>query len=89
MSAPQFMELLFGKLPESFQDEQELRDLGSVPETSRAVSDGHNYPYSTYGDSGLRNDPLSCGGTCLSSPSSMAAPRSGSASWGSSLTLTW
>src|SRR6185369_10957457 len=31
MSAPQFLELLFGKLPEFFQDEAELRALWSVP----------------------------------------------------------
>ncbi len=33
MSAQQFMELLFGKLPEFFKDENELRTLWSDPET--------------------------------------------------------
>ena len=33
MSAQQFMELLFGKLPEFFKDEAELRALWSLPET--------------------------------------------------------
>ena len=33
MSAQQFMEMLFGKLPEFFKDEAELRALWSVPET--------------------------------------------------------
>ena len=33
MSAPQFMELLFGKLPDFFQSEEELRKLWSTPDT--------------------------------------------------------
>lgn len=33
MSAQQFMELLFGKLPELFKDEDELRTLWSSPDT--------------------------------------------------------
>lgn len=33
MSAQQFMELLFGKLPEFFKNEDELRALWSDPET--------------------------------------------------------
>jgi len=33
MSAPQFMEMLFGKLPEFFKDEDELRALWSAPDT--------------------------------------------------------
>ena len=33
MSAQQFMEMLFGKLPEFFKNEDELRALWSVPET--------------------------------------------------------
>ncbi len=33
MSAQQFMELLFGKLPEFFKDEAELRAIWSVPDT--------------------------------------------------------
>ena len=33
MSAKQFMEMLFGKLPQFFHDEAELRSIWSVPET--------------------------------------------------------
>lgn len=33
MSATQFMELLFGKLPEFFRDEAELREIWSAPDT--------------------------------------------------------
>ncbi|MDP1562915.1 MAG: DEAD/DEAH box helicase family protein [Pirellulaceae bacterium] len=33
MSAQQFMELLFGKLPDFFQSEEELRNLWSTPDT--------------------------------------------------------
>ena len=33
MSAQQFMEMLFGKLPEFFKDEAELRALWSTPDT--------------------------------------------------------
>ncbi len=33
MSAPQFMEMLFGKLPDFFKDEAELRALWSAPDT--------------------------------------------------------
>lgn len=33
MSAQQFLEMLFGKLPEFFRDEDELRALWSVPDT--------------------------------------------------------
>ena len=40
MSAQQFMELLFGKLPEFFKDEAELRALWSNPETRRKLLDG-------------------------------------------------
>jgi type I restriction enzyme R subunit len=40
MSAQQFMELLFGKLPEFFKDEAELRALWSVPDTRRKLLDG-------------------------------------------------
>jgi type I restriction enzyme R subunit len=40
MSAQQFMELLFGKLPEFFKDEQELRDLWSVPDTRKKLLQG-------------------------------------------------
>jgi type I restriction enzyme, R subunit len=39
MSAQQFMELLFGKLPDFFKDENELRSLWSVPETRRKLLD--------------------------------------------------
>jgi type I restriction enzyme, R subunit len=40
MSAQQFMELLFGKLPEFFKDEAELRAIWSDPETRRRLLDG-------------------------------------------------
>jgi type I restriction enzyme R subunit len=40
MSAAQFMEALFGKLPEFFKDEDELRALWSAPETRRKLLDG-------------------------------------------------
>ena len=40
MSAQQFMELLFGRLPEFFRDEAELRAIWSDPETRRKLLDG-------------------------------------------------
>jgi len=40
MSAAQFMELLFGKLPEFFRDEDELRAVWSAPDTRRRLLDG-------------------------------------------------
>jgi type I restriction enzyme, R subunit len=40
MSAQQFMEALFGKLPEFFKDEAELRALWSVPETRKLLLTG-------------------------------------------------
>jgi type I restriction enzyme R subunit len=40
MSAQQFMELLFGRLPEFFADEAELRALWSAPDTRRRLLDG-------------------------------------------------
>jgi type I restriction enzyme R subunit len=40
MSAQQFMEALFGKLPTFFKDEDELRTLWSVPETRKKLLDG-------------------------------------------------
>jgi type I restriction enzyme R subunit len=40
MSAQQFMELLFGKLPDFFKNEDELRALWSVPDTRRKLLDG-------------------------------------------------
>ncbi len=40
MSAAQFMEALFGKLPEFFRDEDELRAIWSVPDTRRKLLDG-------------------------------------------------
>jgi type I restriction enzyme R subunit len=39
MSAAQFMEALFGKLPEFFRDEDELRALWSMPDTRRKLLD--------------------------------------------------
>jgi type I restriction enzyme R subunit len=40
MSAQQFMELLFGKLPEFFKDEAELRALWSAPNTRKKLLNG-------------------------------------------------
>ena len=40
MSAQQFMELLFGKLPEFFRDEAELRTIWSAPDTRKKLLQG-------------------------------------------------
>ena len=40
MSAQQFMEMLFGKLPEFFHDEAELRAIWSVPDTRAKLLQG-------------------------------------------------
>lgn len=40
MSAQQFMETMFGKLPEFFKDEEELRALWSAPDTRRKLLTG-------------------------------------------------
>jgi type I restriction enzyme R subunit len=40
MSAVQFMESLFGKLPGFFKDEEELRGIWSNPDTRRSLLDG-------------------------------------------------
>jgi len=40
MSAQQFMEMLFGRLPEFFHDEEELRQLWSVPDTRAKLLEG-------------------------------------------------
>jgi type I restriction enzyme, R subunit len=40
MSAQQFMELLFGKLPDFFADEDELRTLWSAPDTRARLLEG-------------------------------------------------
>ena len=40
MSAQQFMEMLFGKLPEFFKDEAELRALWGVPDTRTKLLQG-------------------------------------------------
>jgi len=40
MSAQQFMEMLFGKLPEYFKDEAELRALWSAPDTRKKLLQG-------------------------------------------------
>ena len=40
MSAQQFMEMLFGKLPEFFKDEAELRTLWSAPDTRAKLLQG-------------------------------------------------
>jgi type I restriction enzyme R subunit len=40
MSAAQFLELLFGKLPEFFRDEDELRMIWSAPDTRKKLLEG-------------------------------------------------
>lgn len=40
MSAQQFMEMLFGNLPEFFKNEEELRALWSVPDTRKKLLEG-------------------------------------------------
>ncbi len=40
MSAQQFMEMLFGKLPEFFKNEEELRSLWSRPDTRKKLLEG-------------------------------------------------
>jgi type I restriction enzyme R subunit len=40
MSAQQFMEALFGKLPDFFHDEAELREIWSTPATRKALLQG-------------------------------------------------
>ena len=40
MSAQQFMELLYGKLPEFFKDETELRAIWSLPDTRKKLLQG-------------------------------------------------
>lgn len=40
MSAQEFMEMLFGKLPECFKDEAELRQLWSQPDTRAKLLQG-------------------------------------------------
>ena len=40
MSAAQFMEMLFGELPEFFKDEDELRTLWSAPSTRKRLLEG-------------------------------------------------
>ncbi len=40
MSSQQFMELLFGKLPDFFKNEAELRSIWSAPDTRRKLLDG-------------------------------------------------
>ena len=40
MSAAQFMEALFGKLPEFFRNEDELRTIWSAPDTRRKLLEG-------------------------------------------------
>jgi type I restriction enzyme R subunit len=40
MSAQQFMEMLFGKLPEFFKNEAELRALWSAPDTRKKLLEG-------------------------------------------------
>jgi type I restriction enzyme R subunit len=40
MSAQQFMEMLFGKLPEFFKNEDELRQIWSTPDTRAKLLEG-------------------------------------------------
>ena len=40
MSAQQFLEMLFGKLPDFFKDEEELRTLWSAPDTRAKLLEG-------------------------------------------------
>ena len=40
MSAQQFMEMLFGKLPEFFKDETQLRSIWSAPDTRKKLLQG-------------------------------------------------
>ena len=40
ITAQQFMELLFGKLPEFFKNEEELREIWSLPDTRRKLLQG-------------------------------------------------
>ena len=40
MSAQQFLEMLFGKLPEFFKDEEELRAIWSAPDTRKKLLEG-------------------------------------------------
>ncbi len=51
VSAQQFMETLFGKLPEFFRDEEELRALWSAPGTRKKLLDG-------LGEKGFGHDQL-------------------------------
>ena len=51
MSAQQFMELLFGKLPEFFKDEAELRTIWSTPDTRKKLLQG-------LGESGFGGEQL-------------------------------
>ena len=40
MSAQQFMEVLFGRLPDFFQNEAELREIWSAPDTRSKLLTG-------------------------------------------------
>ena len=40
MTAQKFMEMLFGKLPDFFKDEAELRTIWSAPDTRKKLLDG-------------------------------------------------
>ena len=51
MSAAQFLESLFGALPEFFKDEDELRSLWSAPDTRRKLLEG-------LAEKGFGKDPL-------------------------------
>jgi len=51
ITAQQFMEMLFGKLPEFFKDEEELRKIWSVPDTRKLLLHG-------LAEKGFGNDQL-------------------------------
>jgi type I restriction enzyme R subunit len=51
MSAAQFLEVLYGALPEFFKDEEELRRIWSVPDTRKALLAG-------LADKGFGREPL-------------------------------
>jgi type I restriction enzyme, R subunit len=52
LSAPEFIERLFGHLPELFRDEEELRALWSMPDTRRKLLEG--LAEKGYGDDELK-----------------------------------
>jgi type I restriction enzyme R subunit len=63
MSAQQFVELLYGKLPEFFHDEEELRMLWSQPDTRKKLLDG-------LAEKGFKKDVLTEMQTIIDAPQS-------------------